>query len=259
MRNLRQGRRGRASIIGVGVIAAAALTVGGAAVATSAASGPTRASQIPNLTNVKNDIKAYYGDAGSHDPSTTSAYAKEVGKVEKLVSSTIRYQVRTHPKPTNRAIVFDVDDTTLSTYRYESLHDFGYDPVVNNDYIQNIGMPGVFGMAAVADLAVKKGYTVYYLTGRPETQRGATLRDLTAAGYPGVDTGHLFMRNKTAPPAYLPCEPTCTTIQYKSLTRKYIDTTGVRITIDVGDQYSDLKGGYAGRTFKVPNPMYYLP
>jgi len=246
-------------VVGVGVIAAAALAVGGAAVASSASSGPTRAAQIPNLTMVKNEIKAYYGDTGSHDPSPTSAYAKEVARVEHRVKVTIRHQVRTRPHQTHRAIVLDVDDTTLSTYRYESLHDFGYDPVVNNDYIQNIGMPGVFGMAAVADLAVKKGYTVFYLTGRPETQRAATLRDLSAAGYPGVNTGHLFMRNKTAPPAYLPCEPTCTTIQYKSLTRKYIDTTGVRITIDVGDQFSDLRGGYAGRTFKVPNPMYYLP
>jgi hypothetical protein len=26
-----------------------------------------------------------------------------------------------------------------------------------------------------------------------------------------------------------------------------------------GDQYSDLKGGYADRTFKLPNPNYFLP
>jgi hypothetical protein len=27
----------------------------------------------------------------------------------------------------------------------------------------------------------------------------------------------------------------------------------------VGDQYSDLKGGYSDRTFKKPNPNDYLP
>jgi len=26
-----------------------------------------------------------------------------------------------------------------------------------------------------------------------------------------------------------------------------------------GDQYSDLSGGHAGKTYKIPNPMYYLP
>ena len=36
-------------------------------------------------------------------------------------------------------------------------------------------------MPAVAKSAVAKGYTVFFLTGRPETQRAATLRDLTAA------------------------------------------------------------------------------
>jgi hypothetical protein len=28
---------------------------------------------------------------------------------------------------------------------------------------------------------------------------------------------------------------------------------------DFGDQYSDLKGGFADETYKIPNPMYYLP
>jgi hypothetical protein len=27
----------------------------------------------------------------------------------------------------------------------------------------------------------------------------------------------------------------------------------------VSDQYSDLTGGYADRTFKMPNPNYFLP
>jgi hypothetical protein len=53
--------------------------------------------------------------------------------------------------------------------------------------------------------------------------------------------------------------PTCTTIQYKSLTRQHIESLGVVIVANVGDQYSDLKGGFADSTYKIPNPMYYLP
>ena len=34
---------------------------------------------------------------------------------------------------------------------------------------------------------------------------------------------------------------------------------GFTIILSVGDQESDLKGGYAERTFKLPNPVYYLP
>ena len=27
----------------------------------------------------------------------------------------------------------------------------------------------------------------------------------------------------------------------------------------MGDQFSDLEGGFADKTFKMPNPNYYLP
>jgi len=64
-----------------------------------------------------------------------------------------------------------------------------------------------------------------------------------------------------APPSYLHCKaaPTCTTIEYKSGTRKYISSLGNTIVADFGDQYSDLLGGDAGHQVKLPNPMYYLP
>ena len=29
--------------------------------------------------------------------------------------------------------------------------------------------------------------------------------------------------------------------------------------LNVGDQWSDLQGGYADRVLKLPNPTYYLP
>jgi hypothetical protein len=29
--------------------------------------------------------------------------------------------------------------------------------------------------------------------------------------------------------------------------------------LGMGDQESDLRGGYAEKTFKLPNPVYFLP
>jgi hypothetical protein len=55
------------------------------------------------------------------------------------------------------------------------------------------------------------------------------------------------------------CAPTCTTTQYKSLTRQHIESLGYDIVANFGDQFSDLNGGFADRTFKMPNPMYFLP
>ena len=34
---------------------------------------------------------------------------------------------------------------------------------------------------------------------------------------------------------------------------------GYDILVNVGDQRSDLTGGYARRGFKLPNPMYLIP
>jgi hypothetical protein len=51
----------------------------------------------------------------------------------------------------------------------------------------------------------------------------------------------------------------CTTIEYKSQTRKHVASQGYRIIASFGDQFSDPIGGRAERTVKLPNPTYYLP
>ena len=117
-------------------------------------------------------------------------------------------------------------------------------------------------MPQLANYAISKGYKVYYLTGRPESQRAATEGNLTKVGFPVTDS-QVYLKDLTKP-IYASCyhpapAPSCTTIQYKSLTRKYIESQGVNLVANFGDQYSDLSGGYADRTFKLPNPMYYLP
>ena len=45
-----------------------------------------------------------------------------------------------------------------------------------------------------------------------------------------------------------------TTEDFKQLTEQ-----GYTILLSIGDQQSDLDGGYAERTFKLPNPVYFLP
>lgn len=73
----------------------------------------------------------------------------------------------------------------------------------------------------------------------------------------------MFLKDAANPPAYLSACATaaawnCTTVQYKSGTRKHIESLGYDIVADFGDQYSDLDGGYADKTFKLPNPTYFV-
>lgn len=49
-------------------------------------------------------------------------------------------------------------------------------------------------------------------------------------------------------------------IEYKSGARKRLVDAGYRIWGNVGDQWTDLLGDCKGnRTFKLPNPMYFVP
>jgi putative acid phosphatase of HAD superfamily subfamily IIIB len=41
--------------------------------------------------------------------------------------------------------------------------------------------------------------------------------------------------------------------------REYVESLGFDIVANFGDQFSDLTGGFADKTFKLPNPNYFLP
>ena len=47
-------------------------------------------------------------------------------------------------------------------------------------------------------------------------------------------------------------------VPYKSSTRKRIERSGFDIVLSMGDQMSDLIGGAADNTFKLPNPFYFI-
>jgi hypothetical protein len=245
------------------VITAAAVVVGGP----SAIAGhtdrtpnpaPTSSRQIENLGLVKNAIKFYYGDTvvnGVHQASATSPYAKEIAGNERDIMKYLRNQ-KDKPHSGKPAIVLDVDDTSLLTYVYDANHDFGYDPVTNAQAVNDKIFPAVFGMNTVATWATTHGYALFFVTGRPISQEPATIANLNEQGFPAATD--YYTKDQTA--SYLSsCAPTCTTIQYKSLTRQLIESQGYDIVANAGDQFSDLEGGFADRSFKLPNPMYYLP
>ncbi len=280
-------------LIAGSLIAAAGLVFGGLATASAHDGGgnsasdviisptpapPNHGDAIPNVTRVENEIKAYYGVvptpttiAGIGDiteslPDPNGLYAKEMHGVEADAQNFLRHA--DHGNHNNRgakpALVFDIDDTTLNTFNYEIFSTFAFNPTTNADFVNDAAFPAVFGMPALVDWAGSHGYTVFFLTGRPTTQRPGTVTNLTKVGYTvPLDVAHVFLKpTATDPlPAYLPCATIalCTTTQYKSATRAHIESLGFNIVANFGDQFSDLNGGFADRTFKLPNPMYFLP
>jgi hypothetical protein len=60
--------------------------------------------------------------------------------------------------------------------------------------------------------------------------------------------------------ARAPADRKKTATIYKSEKRKEMEEEGYRILGNSGDQWSDLLGfSTSARSFKLPNPMYYIP
>ncbi|MEV0265198.1 HAD family acid phosphatase [Streptomyces sp. NPDC050617] len=235
---------------------------------------PRSDKEIPNLTKVTDKIKAYYGDtvtpSGEHYASPYSSYAKQLASIEKKAERHLDRAAEkaahdnskhgSHGKHSKPAIVLDLDDTTLLSYNYELEQGFHFTPESQDEYLKNKDMAAVFGMPELVNRAQARGITVFFVTGRDEHQREWSARNLKNAGYrAAADRAHLYLQNKKTPPSYLPCGSTCTTVEYKAGTRKHIESQGYKIVANFGDQYSDLSGGYAEKSVKLPNPMYYLP
>jgi len=97
--------------------------------------------------------------------------------------------------------------------------------------------------------AIDHNVAVFFITGRPEHARKSTINNLKAVGYRHY-LG-LYMRPDNYQNASI--------IPFKAGIRKKIIEAGYDIVVNIGDQYSDLTGGFDGdRTFKYQNNMYYV-
>jgi hypothetical protein len=238
-------------------------------------STPRSEHQITNIDVLRQQIRNYYGDPlGTGTFGADSNYAKEAKSVAAQGKHWLADRHHTHG---TKAILLDVDDTSLATWNYEIASNWAFNPTTNGQFVTDQKFPAVPGMVDLVNSAKREGYAVFFLTGRGAAQEAATLGNLTTDGI-GVDAGYpnpttlrngedgLFTKPAIADyPAYLKtacaADPngSCTTIHYKSATRAHIESLGYDIVANFGDQFSDLKGGSADRTFKLPNPNYYLP
>lgn len=238
------------SVVVVGV---AALLFAGAPVAAAQPPAPP-APIIPspvqpgNVGDLKRDATAYY-DSGAYLTNLQQAAAPAVAWINEQA-----------PRVARPAIVLDVDETSLSNWEVIKANDFGR---VYNGPCDDLphGPCGLqaFGQLAqstvipptmdVFNAAKQRGAAVFFITGRQESWRAATEQNLQAVGYTGYE--RLIM------------EPTGThyvsAADFKTPQRAAIEAEGYTIIANVGDQPSDLAGGFAQQTYLLPNPFYRIP
>ena len=119
-----------------------------------------------------------------------------------------------------------------------------------NKWAESANAPAISGTLALFKRAKEMGIAVFFITGRADTLRDATEKNLHNAGYDHWDG--LTMRTKD--------QVSEATIAYKSAARAAIVQRGYHIILSVGDQFSDLKGTPAAdHSVRLPNPFYYIP
>lgn len=291
--NARKIRLALAMLVGL------ALALGAVALASPSlpivAPTPKLADQMTNVDVLRQEIKNYYGAPTATTGSAPTAgwtlplnldsnYAQETENVAADGTHWLAAKANAASTPTKKAIVLDVDDTTLATFNYELYSNWDFNPVTNADFVNNERFPAVPGMVDMVKQAKDEGYAIIWLTGRPGpgtgppsgNQHQPTLVNLANVGYPapttlsdgsdGLFTKPPLLINGSLNPAYpqylrdkCGTQVTCNTDEYKSATRQYIESLGYDIVANFGDQFSDSSGGFEDRTFKLPNPSYFLP
>lgn len=122
------------------------------------------------------------------------------------------------------AIVLDIDNTALQTR-----------------YAPGLVTPATPSVLALARQATAAGATVFFVTARPEIIKGVTEVNLRTVGYrwAGLYTRPTFNfdDNQTL----------------KTKARIAIEGRGYTIVANIGNSATDLGGGHAERTFKLPD------
>ncbi len=198
-----------------------------------------------NLNEVRESLRAYH-DSGLYDKEVAAVAAE----AQNYILREAKLNALSH-QPKKLAIVLDVDETSLSYYDSLSKKNFCYDPVASRENILNEGAPAVKPILALYQDAIKHQISVFFITARRTHLYGATARNLKKAGFDnwtGLYTRPNHYKDKQISRA-----------QFKTEIRALITKQGYTIIASIGDQLSDLSGGYAKKTFKLPNPFYFIP
>jgi len=209
---------------------------------------PTRLSlpqePTPNLGRLKAKLLTY------HDCTAPTCYAPSLNHQADVAIAWLRHRVAIARVGEKLALVLDIDETSLSNWDEEKAGDFGYVTSDWNAWVKSKQAPAIPGTLRVFNEACTHGVAVFFITGRGEPQRAATVENLKAAGY--KDWAGLALRGPH------PKDESTTT--YKSGERRKIVDAGYTIILNIGDQLSDLNGRpQAEYSVKLPNPFYFIP
>jgi acid phosphatase len=203
------------------------------------------AERIPNLDTLKKQLRQYH-----ECTCKCGCYAKDQDHQADRAIAFLRARAAHRRANEKLALVLDIDETSLSNYEEMTKADFAYDSAVFDAWVNSAKAPVILGTLRLYRVAQKLGVSVFFITGRADSERDATERNLREQGYQNWQ--QLYLR----PPA----QHSRPVSEFKSGARAEIVAQGYRIVLNVGDQWSDDRGEPQAEFFvKYPNPYYFIP
>lgn len=196
-----------------------------------------------NLSVAKKSVKAYH-DSGQYSKDQATVMHAATAYLSQRIKENVRSE---HPK--KLAVVLDIDETTLSNYKRMAEMDFGGKEMIYEQWQNTGNEPAVKPTLTFYRFAKQHDVAIFFVSAREPAVLKETLKNLHAEGFTGFQAIYIHPEHFKGHSA----------IPFKSHIRKKIEAKGYDIVASIGDQDSDLKGGYADKTFKLPNPFYYLP
>ena len=203
------------------------------------------AERITNFDALKIQLRQYH-----ECTCACGCYAKDLDHQADRAIAVLRARAA-HRRPQEKlALVLDIDETSLSNYEEMVKAGFAYDSAVFNAWVDSAKAPAIPGTLRLYQEAQRLNVSVFFITGRADSERDATERNLRKQGYQNWQK--LYLR-----PAAQASQPTQV---YKSGARAAVIAEGYRIVLNVGDQWSDDKGDPQAEFFvKYPDPFYLIP
>ena len=227
-------------------IAASLLLLAAACAPVGSPRPPRETAAVPALYDTQREV-AEYIDSGRYEAD-----------VARVVDGAIVWLEERAPQVTRPAIVLDIDETSLSNWRAYRLN--GWARILNGSCDLERGPCGIRAWQAMhlataivptrrlVARARERGVAVFFITGRPGDLQDETEANLREQGYTwdGVILPENYGQTESA-------------VDFKAPARRRLVEQGYTVVLTIGDQESDLAGGFAERTFKLPNPVYFLP
>lgn len=191
-----------------------------------------------NLTDIKAKLVAF---------QKMGEYDREIAAVVRPAHDWVVTRLTITSPNEKLAAIFDVDETAISNLG--NMLDCGFcSESAQLKLYEGKSLPPLAPVLDLYNFSKSKGIAPVFITGRGESRRDATTKQLQDAGYSGWQ--ELRMR---------PDADTGPVVPWKTSARTAVEGEGYKIILNIGDQLSDLTGGHSERDYKLPNPFYFVP